>query len=72
MERYEIDLSGARWRKSTKSAANGGCVEYTQVEGFVAIRDSKNPERPPLIFDANEWDSFLEGAADGEFPAPQQ
>jgi hypothetical protein len=69
MDKYDIDLVGAEWRKSTKSNANGGCVELAQIGSFVAIRDSRNPDREPLIFDANEWDCFLDGVAKGEFPA---
>lgn len=35
------DLSGAAWRKSSRSGAEGGnCVELTYVG---AVRDSKNP-----------------------------
>ncbi|GAA2628325.1 DUF397 domain-containing protein [Paractinoplanes durhamensis] len=70
MDKYDVDLAGAEWRTSRKSQNNGGCVEYAQVGAFVAIRDSRNPDREPLIFDANEWDCFLDGAAKGEFPAP--
>jgi hypothetical protein len=70
MDKYDIDLVGAAWRKSTKSGNDGGCVEYAQVGAFVAIRDSRNPDREPLIFDANEWDCFLDGVAKGEFSAP--
>jgi hypothetical protein len=70
MDKYQVNLADAQWRKSTKSANNGGCVEYTQVDGHVAIRDSRNPDREPLIFDANEWNCFLDGVGKGEFPAP--
>ncbi|WP_436532602.1 DUF397 domain-containing protein [Actinoplanes sp. HUAS TT8] len=70
MDKYQVNLAGAQWRKSTKSSTNGQCVEYAQVDGFVAIRDSQNPDREPLIFDANEWECFLDGVAKGEFPVP--
>jgi Domain of unknown function (DUF397) len=70
MDKYEVSLTGAEWRKSTKSGNNGGCVEFAQVGAFVAIRDSRNPDRDPLVFDANEWDCFLDGAGKGEFPVP--
>ncbi|AEV85771.1 hypothetical protein ACWT_4749 [Actinoplanes sp. SE50] len=71
MDKYHVNLADAQWRKSTKSNANGGCVEIAQVDGFVAIRDSRNPDREPLIFDATEWDCFLDGVAKGEFPVPR-
>jgi hypothetical protein len=70
MDKYDVELAGAEWRKSTKSGNNGGCVEFAKIGAFVAIRDSRNPDRAPLIFDAKEWDCFLDGAAKGEFPAP--
>ncbi|RKS79683.1 uncharacterized protein DUF397 [Actinomadura pelletieri DSM 43383] len=45
-----MDLSDAKWRKSTRSASNGGdCVELADVAGVVAVRDSKNPDGPVLL-----------------------
>ena len=31
------------------------------------MRDSKHPDGPVLLFTAEEWDAFVEGAKDGEF-----
>ena len=45
-----VDLSGANWRKSSASGANG-CVEVAFVEGQVAVRDSKDRAGPVLVFD---------------------
>ena len=61
-----VDLSGANWRKSSASGANG-CVEVAFVEGQVAVRDSKDRAGPVLVFDAHEWDAFLAATRDGEF-----
>ena len=66
----KADLSGAVWRKSTKSQDNGGCVEVADLPGHIAIRDSKQPDGPVLVFSALEWDCFLDGVAKGEFPGP--
>lgn len=56
-----MDLTGARWRKSTKSGNNGGdCVEVADnVPGLVAVRDSKNPTGPALTFTPAAWRAFV-------------
>jgi hypothetical protein len=61
-----MDLSTANWRKSAHSGANG-CVEVAFVEDQVAVRDSKDPRGPVLLFTGHEWSVFLTGARDGEF-----
>lgn len=63
-------LSRAPWRKASRSIGQGGCVEVAPLgdDGLgVAVRDSKNPGGPALVFTAREWDCFLDGAAKGEF-----
>lgn len=62
-----IDLSQAEWIKSAKSTATGGCVEVADLGAHVAVRDSKNPTGPKLVFTPHEWDCFLDGARKGEF-----
>lgn len=61
------DLSRARWKKSSRSSGNGQCVEMAELDGAVALRDSKDPTGPVLVFTSAEWAAFLAGAKDGEF-----
>jgi hypothetical protein len=35
--------------------------------GSMAVKDSKNPDGPALIFTAREWPAFIEGVKLGEF-----
>jgi hypothetical protein len=35
--------------------------------GRVAVRDSKEPTGPALLFTAAEWSAFVDGARSGEF-----
>ncbi|WP_324607969.1 DUF397 domain-containing protein [Streptomyces rimosus] len=37
--------------------------------GFVPVRDSKDPQRPALIFSAAEWTAFVADVKRGGFPA---
>ncbi|GIF09613.1 DUF397 domain-containing protein [Actinoplanes siamensis] len=63
-----VDLSRAKWSKSTRSGADSdNCVEVAFVDDAIAVRDSKNPSGPALIFTTAEWDAFVHGAKDGEF-----
>lgn len=63
------DLSGAKWRKSTRSGNQGDCVEVADnLPGVVAVRDSKDPSGAVLTFTPSEWKAFVEGVRDGEFP----
>jgi hypothetical protein len=63
-----LDLTQARWRKSSRSTGAGGnCVEVAFLEGAVAVRDSKDPDGPALVFTPSEWDAFTGGTKHGEF-----
>ncbi len=64
-----MDLTNAIWRKSTFSGSNGGqCVEVaSNLPGVVAVRDSKNPDGPALVFTPDEWQAFVADVQAGEF-----
>lgn len=46
------------WRKSTRSAGNGECVEVAVTAARVAVRDSKDPAGPVLRFGPEAWRDF--------------
>ena len=64
-----MDLTGAVWHKSSRSSTNGGdCVEVADnLTDVVAVRDSKAPQGPALLFTPSEWQAFLTGVKAGEF-----
>src|SRR5215467_14947107 len=70
------------WTKASHSDGANGCVEATAVtsrdglevpagkadtEKLILLRDSKNPDAGPLVFDEHEWNAFVAGVKDGEF-----
>jgi hypothetical protein len=65
-------LPDAAWVKSSYSGPTGGnCVELAHLrDGRVAVRNSRHPSGPALVFTPGEWDAFLAGAKDGEFDRP--
>jgi hypothetical protein len=55
------------WLKAHSSSANGHCVEIASATGKIAIRDSKDPNGPILVYTPAEFRAFLDGARKGEF-----
>ncbi len=62
------DLHGATWRKSNRSNSQGNCVELAGLPGGeVAVRNSRHPGGPALIYTSAEIDAFIRGVKDGNF-----
>jgi Domain of unknown function (DUF397) len=58
----------ARWRKSSASNPSGNCVEMAALaDGAVAVRNSRHPDGPALVYTRAEVAAFLAGAKNGEF-----
>lgn len=61
-------IEGVRWHKSRRSGGDGNCVEVASLpSGCVAVRNSRFPDGPALIYTAEEITAFLAGVKDGEF-----
>ncbi|MFF7411054.1 DUF397 domain-containing protein [Streptomyces lydicus] len=66
--RVTLDLSTARWRKSSFSGNQAGdeCVEVCDdFPGMVPVRDSKNTTGPVLLLNRAAWQTFINGVKDG-------
>ncbi|MER2091731.1 DUF397 domain-containing protein [Saccharopolyspora rectivirgula] len=55
----------AGWRKSSRSGAEGDCVEVSWGAGAVRVRDSKDPAGGALVFSPARWAEFLAGLRAG-------
>ncbi|MWA04085.1 DUF397 domain-containing protein [Actinomadura sp. LD22] len=61
-----VPVSEAEWRKSSRSTNTGGqCVEVADLASAVAVRDSKDPDGPMLVFGASAWSAFAARAKGG-------
>lgn len=62
------EIDAVTWRKSSYSNPSGNCVEAAELPaGGVAVRNSRHPDGPALVFTRAEWDAFVRGARDGDF-----
>ncbi|GAA3912308.1 DUF397 domain-containing protein [Actinoplanes auranticolor] len=62
-----LQNQGLTWRKSSRSAAAGHCVEIASAAAAVFVRDSKDVAGPVLEFGTRDWADFLAGVRAGRF-----
>ena len=61
-------LGQISWLKSRHSNPSGNCVEVACLPtGEIAVRNSRFPTGPALLYTRAEIAAFLQGAKDGEF-----
>jgi len=61
-------LQGVIWQKSARSNPSGNCVECAALPGGgVAVRNSRDPEGPALLYTPAEIEAFILGVRDGDF-----
>jgi hypothetical protein len=62
------ELGVARWRKSRASNPSGNCVEVAALAGGgIAVRNSRHPSGPALVYTRAEIAAFIAGIRNGEF-----
>ncbi len=60
-------LTDVIWHKSQHSGV-GNCVELAALQdGRIAVRHSRDPHGPALVYTKDEMLAFLRGARDREF-----
>jgi hypothetical protein len=69
-----MDLTGATWLRAASGDTGEDCVQVAFLAGskegsdqVIAMRDSRQPGGPVLIFTPDEWRAFTAGVHDGEF-----
>jgi Domain of unknown function (DUF397) len=61
-------IKRADWHKSHRSNPSGNCVEMARLpSGAIAMRNSRYPDGPTLIYTRAEIDAFIRGIKEGDF-----
>jgi hypothetical protein len=63
-----MDLPDVTWVKSSHSSSQGNCVELAKLSGGrIAMRNSRFPGGPTLIYTTSEFATLVNGAKRGEY-----
>lgn len=61
-------IEGVSWQKSRRSNSQGNCVELAELpDRRIAVRNSRHPDGPALIYTRMEIEALILGAKDGDF-----
>ena len=63
------ELPAVTWQKSRRSNPSGNCVELAVLPGGagIALRNSRYPDGPALVYTSAEIAAFVQGAKEGDF-----
>ncbi|MGV2383850.1 MAG UNVERIFIED_CONTAM: DUF397 domain-containing protein [Thermobifida fusca] len=62
------ELGDVTWQKSRRSNSIGNCVEMARLaDGSIAVRNSRFPDGPALIYTQAEINALILGIKDGDF-----
>lgn len=63
-----VQLRGLVWQKSGRSQGVSNCVEMAELpDGDIAVRNSREPDGPALVYTRAEISALIGGAKDGDF-----
>lgn len=57
---------GRVWHKASASSTWGQCIEVAATATGVAVRDSKDPDGPILVYAPTVFKAFLDGTRNGK------
>jgi len=62
-------LAVRSWQKSRRSNPSGNCVELAELAdgSGIAVRNSRDPDGPALVYTRSEIEAFILGVRDGDF-----
>jgi hypothetical protein len=64
----DVGFPQLNWFKSSKSSPDGQCTMCARLpDGGMAVKDSKHPHGPVLLFPASQWRAFTEGVKLSDF-----
>jgi Domain of unknown function (DUF397) len=63
------EVPARSWKKSRRSNPSGNCVELAVLPdgAGIAVRNSRYPDGPALVYTTEEIRAFILGVRDGDF-----